>query len=32
MYNLNELNYFITVAQTSSFVKAGQLLGMDRLH
>ncbi|MWP48308.1 MULTISPECIES: LysR family transcriptional regulator [unclassified Gilliamella] len=28
MYNLNELNYFITVAQTSSFVKAGQLLGV----
>lgn len=28
MYNLNELNYFITVAQTSSFVKAGQLLGI----
>jgi DNA-binding transcriptional LysR family regulator len=29
MYNLNELNYFITVAQTSSFVKAGQLLGIS---
>ncbi|PIT22989.1 LysR family transcriptional regulator [Snodgrassella communis] len=29
MYNLNELSYFITVAQTSSFVKAGQLLGIS---
>ena len=29
MYNLNELNYFITVAQTSSFVKAGQRLGIS---
>ncbi|WP_218058773.1 MULTISPECIES: LysR family transcriptional regulator [unclassified Gilliamella] len=29
MYNLNELNYFITLAQTNSFVKAGQLLGIS---
>ncbi|WP_239326226.1 LysR family transcriptional regulator [Snodgrassella gandavensis] len=29
MYNLNELNYFITVAQATSFVKAGKLLGIS---
>ena len=26
MQNFNELNYFLTLAQTQSFVKAGQLL------
>ncbi|AZS49764.1 LysR family transcriptional regulator [Entomomonas moraniae] len=29
MYNFNELNYFITIAQTTSFVKAGRLLGIS---
>ena len=29
MQNFNELNYFLTLAQTQSFVKAGQLLGIS---
>lgn len=29
MHNFNELNYFITVAQTASFVKAGKRLGVS---
>lgn len=29
MQNFNELNYFLTVAQTQSFVQAGQLLGVS---
>ena len=29
MRNFNELNYFLTPAQTQSFVKAGQLLGIS---
>lgn len=29
MYNFNELNHFITIAQTASFVKAGKLLGIS---
>ena len=29
MQNFNELNYFLTLAQAASFVKAGQLLGIS---
>ena len=29
MQNFNELNYFLTLAQTQSFMKAGQLLGIS---
>ena len=29
MQNFNELNYFLTLAQTQSFVKVGQLLGIS---
>lgn len=29
MYNFNELNYFITIAQTGNFVKAGKQLGIS---
>lgn len=29
MQNFNELNYFLTLAQAGSFVKAGQLLGIS---
>lgn len=29
MHNFNELNYFLTVAQTASFVQAGKLLGVS---
>lgn len=29
MHNFNELNYFITVAKTNSFVKSGKLLGVS---
>lgn len=29
MHNFNELNYFITIAQTASFVQAGKLLGVS---
>ena len=29
MQNFNELNYFLTLAQAKSFVKAGQLLGIS---
>lgn len=29
MQNFNELNYFLTLAQVQSFVKAGQLLGIS---
>lgn len=29
MHNFNELSYFITIAKTNSFVKAGKLLGVS---